>query len=97
MKKPFCDICGAPALETLGNIRASIPVGEPRRGYETERDGSGCDKVRQCVAVALVHFTFDCHPKGFGGPPDLCAHHAQELVALAAARLVDERSKEATK
>lgn len=94
MKKPFCDICGAPALETLGYIRASIPVGDPRRGYETERDGSGCDKVRQCIAVASVHFTFDSHPTGFGGPPDLCARHAQELIEKVAARLTEVSNKD---
>lgn len=81
MKKPFCDICGKPAMEQQW-FKAAMNVGEPRTGYETEHDGSGCEKTRQCVAVASVQFTFEQHQTGYGGPPDLCAEHARELVKM---------------
>ena len=79
MKKPFCDVCGAPAFEGLERwkMRACLRVGTPHRAPEP---GSTSYREVQCQAVATTSYTFENHPTGFGGPPDLCVNHARDLL-----------------
>jgi hypothetical protein len=86
VKKPFCDICGEPAIEDLRPVVIE-KMGAPWSGYRTSRDGSGCDgnwqpQVRASVVLEVVN-----HKKlPDNATPDLCAKCArgfmQKLVDL---------------
>lgn len=81
MKKPFCDICGAPAMEGKRWRELTVPVGQPWRGYRTEKNGSGCESNWQPEAVACVGFgitKFKDVPDS--SEPDICAKCAREIT-----------------
>ena len=65
MKKPFCDLCAAPAMEGIVNIEVRNPA--PSVGVDTE-------------VAARVQFSFMSHPAGFGGLPDLCEACRRMLI-----------------
>lgn len=70
MKKAFCDLCGQPAVAEIEVKGISRPFGEKRmvREYPNKEY-----EVRTAVTVT-VHFGFENHPTGYGGPPDLCVN-----------------------
>ena len=79
MKKPFCDICGQPALEDM-RLMVCRKIGEPWTG--TRFDGAGvCDGTWQPQIRAFVTPQLE-KVRGLGdnANPDLCAKCARELV-----------------
>jgi len=57
MTKNFCDLCSEPADRAETLVYVYQDVPEPMKiGY---------------IRMAL-HFSYQGHPTGFGGPPDLC-------------------------
>lgn len=68
MTKRFCDLCGKEA-------NADLPM---------ERWGSGRlienGEHQGAQARVRIVFSFVGHPRGFGGPPDLCEECACALV-----------------
>lgn len=88
MTKTFCDICGAPGAQQQ-RIDCLYPL-----------DMKGRDAAlveRQTNIVTSTTFSYQFHPTGFGGPPDLCAGCVARLVqnlanAAASRALQAERS-----
>jgi len=73
MNKPFCDICESPADSKPG-VKSSIMFGRKHLSPHTDT------KLVKTEAVATVHFGFQNHESGYGGPPDLCTKCRRELV-----------------
>jgi hypothetical protein len=89
MTKRFCDLCGHPAADGTHGAETSVDYGKPYEGVH--RGGAGFE-TRQPRIVASVHFSFRDHPTGFGGPPDLCAECAANLVSEVRARVSEKKS-----
>jgi hypothetical protein len=60
MKRAFCDLCGGEPTDPSINDQWHYPVPVKTR----EHHGAKC--------VVRVAWIFTDHPRGFGGPPDLC-------------------------
>lgn len=74
MTKNFCDLCEKPAATRDLRRSAVAKFGRP---YQPHGDGQ---TKRQATVVVTANFSFQNHPTGFGGPPDLCEECAVALV-----------------
>lgn len=82
MTKKFCDICGDPAEELKHGSALGHPVCDPFIAYH-----DGAERMLQTKITVSIRFGFEQHPKGFGGPPDLCHKCAVKLATEAAKRV----------
>jgi len=71
VEKRFCDICEAPAEAYDHKVEIKKPIGDHYQAYKSDSAG-GVQGVWQCKIVLRPVVTFEEHPRGFGGPPDLC-------------------------
>lgn len=95
MEKRFCDICEAPAdKETPLKAQAEEALGDPYQAYKSNSSG-GVQGIWQCKIIVRPVITFEDHPKGIDGPPDLCGQCLKTLLSRLADS-VDWRPNEQT-
>lgn len=80
MTKNFCDICDTPACKPVHTMRE---IGELHNLYTC----GGGERTTRTKILTTVNFCFQDHPKGYGGPPDLCKKCAVSLLAQMIAEL----------